>query len=86
MDSIPEEFQPAICITFSQALRDREFSRKGKTHLAVNTVRKALDQVAKIFKAHRQCHPFKRGLAIDFEFNMLMKGYKATDPPPWNRK
>ena len=66
---------------FSQALKDGEFSRKGKTDLAADTVRKALDQVAKVFEAHERRHPFKRGAALDFEFGMLMKGYRANDPP-----
>ena len=48
LDSIPEEFQPATCVMFAQALRDGEFSRKGKADLASTTVRKALDQVAKV--------------------------------------
>ena len=81
LGSIPEEFRPAICVVFSQALKDGEFSRKGKTDLAADTVRKALDQVAKVFEAHERRCPFKRGAALDFEFDTLMIGHRANDPP-----
>ena len=66
---------------FTQALRAGEFSRKGKIDLAANTVRKALDQVAKVFEVHGWNHSFKRGSAIDYEFDMLIKDYRAKDPP-----
>ena len=38
LDSIPEKLRPAICVMFFQALKDGEFSRKGKADLAADTV------------------------------------------------
>ena len=35
--------------------------------------------MVKVFKAHRRNHPFKRGSAIDYKFDMLIKGYRAKD-------
>ena len=64
---------------FTQALRDREFSRKGKTDLASIIVRKALDQVAKLFEAHGISYSFKNGTVLDFKFDMLIKDYRAKD-------
>ena len=81
MDHIPAECQPGIFVMFAQAVREREFSRKGEKELATATVRKALDQVAKIFRARGRPHPFKVGSQLDFELDLLFQGHTDNDPP-----
>ena len=81
LDSISAEYQPAIFVCFTQAVRDGEYSRGSKRDLAQTTVREAMDQVAAVFRANRRDHPFKDGTKLDFEVDLLMKGYRAADPP-----
>ena len=52
-------------------MRGREFSREGEKELAVTTVRKAMDQVTKIFRAHGHSHSFKDGSQLDYEIDLL---------------
>ena len=81
MDRVSAELRPGIFVMFAQAVREREFSRKGEKELATETVRKALDQVAKIFRARGRPHPFKVGSQLDFELDLMLQEYTDNDPP-----
>ena len=81
LDRVSAELRPGIFVLFAQAVREREFSRKGEKELATATVRKALDQVAKIFRARGRPHPFKAGSQLDFELDLLFQGHTDNDPP-----
>jgi hypothetical protein len=37
--------------------------------------------VAAVFTANKRSHPFKDGTKLDFEVDLLMKGYRSIDPP-----
>ena len=66
-------------VCFTQAIRNREFSRGSKRDLAQRIVREALDQVAVVFSANRWDYLFKDGKKLDFEVGLLMKGYHIAD-------
>ena len=81
LDKTSEEHRSAICVCFAQAIRDGEFIRGSKRDLAQSTFREALDQVAAIFTANRRSYPLKDGKKLDYELDLLMKGYRVSDPP-----
>ena len=83
MDPITEEFRPRICVLFAQAVRDGEFSSKGK--MFSSTVWKALGQLSKVLEAHSVEHPFKKGSVVDFEVDILMQGCRLSDLHPENQ-
>ena len=88
MDEVSKQDRVRLLGAFAQAVREREFSTKGKDDLVSSTCKEAVDKVAENFRANNRCDPRygEHGQDTHEILKKQYRGYANTDPPVKQQK